>query len=246
MPIGALSRISKSLSQGGKCVSNLRGILQSGVAAGEPFDYIKPARRFSVDGSLSSISTEGAGDWSNTIKKAFYSTDPEGSAAFRYADFPITTGTSGTLVFRMYIQTQDPTLVPQVQTIFQNGDTNTNGYRIVLTHYEVSFETYEYDVHFARCQDPSGSWVKLNSSSLSEASWNQFSVRFTTNLDTVVTSYQNGSETQAGVTITAVDAPGGNEAPFWLGFYGRLTDMAVLNGTLTNAQLAAYGTAPYI
>jgi hypothetical protein len=69
MPIAVLSRLSKSLSQGGKCVSNLRGFAQSELA-GEPFDYIKPTRRFSFDGALSSISTEGTGDWTNTIQKA--------------------------------------------------------------------------------------------------------------------------------------------------------------------------------
>jgi hypothetical protein len=69
MPIALLSRLSKSLSQGGKCVSNLRGLIQSDVA-GEPFDYLKPTRRFSFDGALSSISTVGTGDWTNTIQKA--------------------------------------------------------------------------------------------------------------------------------------------------------------------------------
>lgn len=250
MPIGVLSRVSKSLSQGGNCVSNLRGFAQSDLA-GEPFDYIKPTRRFSFDGALSSISTEGAGDWANTIPNAYYSTDSEGSATFRYGDFPISQSRSGTLLFRMYLQTfNDPSLIPPVQTVFRNGTVGTNGYGIELTYEEVAFETFEWNLYFAPLQDASGAWIKLNTSGpLSENTWYQFSVAFSTNIqkdETQIVGYQDGSAQVDAYLLNSIVAPGDQDAPFWLGFYGRLTDMAVINVPLTNTQLAAYGTAPYI
>jgi hypothetical protein len=251
MPIGVLSRVSNSLSQGGNCVSNLRGFAQSDLA-GEPFDYIKPTRRFSFDGALSSISTVGAGDWANTIQKAYYSTDSEGSAAFRYGDFPLTQSISGTLLFRMYLQTfNDPLLIPPVQTVFRNGTDGTDGYGIKLTYDEVGFETFEWNVHFCRLQDASAAWIKLNvSGPLLENTWYQFSVAFSTategKAETQIVAYQDGLAQVDAFLSNPIIAPGDTEAPFWLGFYGRLTDMTVINVPLTNTQLAAYGTAPYI
>jgi hypothetical protein len=257
MPIGVLSRLSNSLSQGGNCVTNLRGFVQSELA-GEPLDYIKPTRRFSFDGALSSISTEPEdGPWANTIQRAFYSTDSEGSAELRYGDFPISQSTSGTILFRMYIQTwNDPLLIPAVQTVFQNGTSGVDGYGIKLTFAEVGVESFEWNLYFCRLTDSlQTAWIKLNTSGpLVENTWYQFSVRFvrrTINnprptLVSTVVAYQNGSFQVDQNLASLIIAPGDTEAPFWLGFYGRLTDMALLNVPLTDAQLAAYGTAPYI
>jgi hypothetical protein len=251
MPIAVLSRLTKSLSQGGKCVSNLRGFAQSDLA-GEPFDYIKPTRRFSFDGALSSISTEGAGPWATTIPNAYYSTDSEGSAELRYGDVPLTQSRSGTLLFRMYLQTfNDPLLIPPVQTVFKNGTAATNGYGIKLTYDEFAPEEFEWNLHFARLQDASAAWIKLNvSGPLLENTWYQFSVAFSTategKAETQIVAYQDGLAQVDAFLSNPIVAPGDTEAPFWLGFYGRLTDMAVINVPLTNVQLAAYGTAPYI
>ena len=251
MPIGVLSRISNSLSQGGNCVSNLRGFAQSELA-GEPFDYIKPTRRFSIDGALSSISTVGSGDWSNTIQKAYYSTDSEGSAAFRYSGGLVSSAITGTILFRMYIQTfNDPLLIPPVQTVFRNGTDGTDGYGIKLTYDEVVPEEFEWNLYFCRLQDAQSIWTKLNwSGPLSENTWYQFSVRFNTFVDkgnetTQVVCYQDGLfqvDVDMGNLITTPTA--GITAV--LEFYGRITDFALLESQLTNVQLAAYGTAPYI
>ena len=251
MPIGVLSRISNSLSQGGKCVSNLRGFAQSDLA-GEPFDYIKPARRFSFDADLSSISTVGAGDWTNTIQKAYYSTDSEGSGAFRYSGGLVSSAITGTILFRMYIQTWgDPSLIPPVQTVFRNGTAATNGYGIKLTYDEVVPEEFEWNLYFCRLQDAQNSWIKLNQSGpLQLNTWYQFSVRFNTVIDkgdevTEVVAYQNGSYQLLSFMNGLITTPTAGITAV-LEFYGRITDFALLESQLTNVQLAAYGTAPYI
>jgi hypothetical protein len=155
----------------------------------------------------------------------------------------------------MYIQEFPPlSTIPALQTVFQNGDGGEfpNGYGIKLTYTEVGFEEFEWDLYFARLQDPRQDWIKLNASgALSVNTWYQFSVRFNTFSDkgsdtTNIIAYQNGSAQVNQDLTNPIVAPGELDAPFWLGFYGRLTDMAVINVPLTTTQLAAYGTAPYI
>jgi hypothetical protein len=250
MPIGTLSRIPNSVSQGGKCLSNLRGVFPSA-----PYDYANPSRLFNVaaTGSIGTAGDSGAGAWSNTIQRAYYSTDSEQDATIRYQGGLLSSATSGTILFRMYIQTYPNPFVPLVQTVFSNGRFASDGYGIFLTHDEIGFETYEYNLHFARLQDASSEWVKLNVSALGESQWHQFSVRFTTESTggekpvtlTTVISYRDGSS-QVNITMNnPIDTPTTGPT-FLLGFYGRMTDFAFLESQLSLTQLAAYGTAPYI
>jgi hypothetical protein len=251
MPIGTLSRISKSLSQGGKCLSNLRGVTPSA-----PYDYAKPSRLFNIGGATGSISTVGSGNWSNTIRRAYYSTDSESDASIRYQGGVLSTATSGTILFRMYIQPfPNPANTPLVQTVFTNGAVGSDGYGIFLTHDEVAFETYQYNLHFGRLQDASSEWVKLNTTSgqLNESTWYQFSVRFTTTTIvepkpttfSEVVAYQDGI-LQIQTTMNNPITTPTSSTTYILGFYGRMTDYAFLESQLSLTQLAAYGTAPYI
>jgi len=251
MPIGTLSRIPNSVSQGGKCLSNLRGVFPSA-----PYDYANPSRLFNVaaTGSIGTAGDSGAGAWSNTIQRAYYSLFPDQDADIRYQGGLLSTTRSGTILFRMYIQPFDnPAETPLLQTVFLNGAPGTDGYGIFLTHDEIEFETYQYNLHFARLQDASSEWVKLNVSALGESQWHQFSVRFTTESSggekpvtlTIVKSYRDGSP-QVDITMNnpiTIPTPG---ITYILRFYGRMTDFAFLESQLSLTQLAAYGTAPYI
>jgi len=248
MPIGVLSRIPNSVSQGGKCRSNLRGVTPSA-----PYDYANPARTFNVTSATGSISTAEAGAWANTIQKAYYSTDSEGDASLRYQGGVLSTARSGTILFRMYIQEFPPLIsIPDVQTIFNNGAEATDGYGIKLRYMEVGVETFEWNLYFARLQDTDREdWIKLNTSPLSTSTWYQFSVRFNTvtgdkGETTTIVAYQNGSAQVDEDLANPIETPSSNVTTTILGFYGRMTDFAFLESQLTDVQLAAYGTAPYI
>lgn len=235
MPIGALSRIPTSVSRNGTCKSNLRGASPSA-----PYDYAAPSRTFTVGAALGSISTAGAGDWSNTITRAYDNTDAEGDATILYSPL-LSNAKNGTLLFRMNINPL-PT-PPGLQFIFTNG--LSNGYGIYLTYDEVAVETFEYNLHFGRQQDASDSWVKLNSSPLSDSTWYQYSIRFTTPLPkTFVDAYQNGTQTVTTAQLDAMTTP--TNKTTLMGFFGRLTDFAFLEAELSDSELAAFGTAPYI
>jgi hypothetical protein len=225
-----------------------------GVTPSAPYDYANPSRLFNVGGVTGSISTEGSGDWSNTIQKAYYSTDSEQDATISYQGGLLSTTRSGTILFRMYIQPfANPAETPLLQTVFLNGAPGTDGYGIFLTHDEIAFETYQYNLHFARLQDASSEWVRLNVSGLGESQWHQFSVRFTTESTggekpitvSQVVAYKDGGS-QVNITMNApIDTPT-TGTTFLLGFYGRLTYFAFLESQLSLTQLATYGTAPYI
>jgi hypothetical protein len=250
MPIGVLSRIPNSVSRGGKCLSNLRGVTPSA-----PYDYANPSRLFNVGENTSSISTEGSGAWSNTIQRAYYLPDSDGNARIDYQEGLLSNATSGTILFRMYIQPfNDPGQTPLVQTVFKNGADGMDGYGIRLTYdYDGSSEFY-WNLHFCRLQDVSSEWIKLNvSAPLQPETWYQFSVRFRTissggdepTISSQVDVYQDGALQTKTTMNFPIDTPTASVTSL-LQFFGRMTDFAFLETQLSDSQLAAYGTAPYI
>ena len=242
MPIGVLCRVPNSVSQGGACKTNLRGVTPS-----KPYDYVAPSREFTVGSALGSISTEGAGAWSNTIPRAYYSNDSENSSAITYPSM-ISTTTAGTLLFRIYIQEFSPgNTPPQIQTVFQNGQTGTNGYGVFLYTVVPPRESAIYTLLFGRLEDPSGSWVKLNtdSATLNPNQWYQFSVLFNSGDNkSVVRVFQDGSFSRQG-NMLEITAPSAGTTQL-MNFYGRITDFALIEKEFTDTQLALYGNTPYI
>lgn len=239
MPIGVLSRIPNSLSQGGKCRTNLRGLTPS-----TPYDFVAPSRSFTVGPALSSISTLGSGGWSETIRKAYYSTDSEQSAAITYPSM-ISTAVAGTLLFRIYIQ-EYPSSPPVNQTVFQNGQTGTNGYGVFLNTFDDRSQII-YTLYFGRLQDSSMNWVKINtdSTTLNPNEWNQFSLMFNSgDGKSVVRVFQNGAFVKQG-NFSEITTPSSGTTQI-MNFFGRITDFALIEKEFTDTQLAAYGTAPYI
>ena len=241
-----LVQIPASLSQGGKCLSNLRGVTPSA-----PYDYVSPSRTFTVGADLGTIATGTSEPWMNTIQKAYTSTNSDGSATITYSGL-LSDARTGSLVFRMYIQPfADPSLVPLTQTVFQNGQAAVNGYGIFLTHDEIGDDEFEYNIHFGRLQDDSKEWLRMNQDPLGEEKWYQFSIRFTTPSGVLgdtstITVYQNGSPSIDEQELwQAIDTPTLGPT-FLFGFFGRMTDFAFLDSKVSNNQLAAYGTAPYI
>lgn len=241
MPIGVLSRIPQSVSRGGTCKTNLRGVNPSA-----PYDYAVPSRTFTVGAALGSISTEGSGNWSNTITKAYQNTDADSISSIQYPGL-LSSATSGTLLFRMYIQTYPSNPPPGLQTLFRNGMNGLDGYAVYLTYDEVAFETFEYNLHFGRTQDVSANWIKLNTSALSETTWYQFSIRFQTSGGlTTVTAFQDGTQTVIPVLMNSLITTPTQSTSLMPFFFGRMTDFVFLEAQLTDSQLAAFGTAPYI
>ena len=235
MPAGALVQIPTSVSRGGKCKTNLRGVTPSA-----PYDYVNPTATLTGGAALGSISTAGSGNWSNTIPFAYYSTSSDEDSSITYPGL-LSSAVSGTLLFRIYIQPQ--VTPPQAQTVFANGRFGLDGYGIPLTYDEVAFETYEYNLHFARLQDASANWIKLNTTALSTGQWYQFSIRFETSAKTTVTWYQDGTPNNP-FELNPITTP--TDSTSLMGFFGRMTDIALLEDQLTNSQLALFGTAPYI
>jgi hypothetical protein len=240
MPIGALSRIPTSVSRNGTCKSNLRGASPSA-----PYDYAAPSRTFSVGSSLGSISTSGAGTWSNSIPRAYVLIDPESSATITYPAL-LSSSKNGTLLLRIYIEPLASP--PGLQAIFTNG--SGNGYGVYLTYdvNESDPELYEYNVRFS-FQETASTGIKLNTSPLVPLTWYQFSIRFNTQTSrpfpTFVTAYQGGTQTVTETQVTGVmSIPSGGTTV--MNFFGRLTDFAFLEAQLSNSELAAFGTAPYI
>lgn len=240
MPAGNLVRIPNSISRGGKCKTNLRGVKPSA-----PYDYVAPSRTFTVGSALSSTTTVGSGTWSNTIQRAYQNIDHEGDASITYPSL-LSSNTSGTLLLRMYIQPFPTTPVPGSQTLFLNGLAGSDGYGVFLTYDEVTFETYEYNLHFGRLRDLSADWIKLNPSALSESTWYQFSIKFETRegSPTEVSAFQDGSKTVNRATMNEINDPTTSTALMY--FYGRMTDIALIEDLLSDSQLAAYGSAPYV
>jgi hypothetical protein len=245
MPIGVLSRVPNSVSQGGACKTNLRGVTPS-----KPYDYVAPSRTFTVGSALGSISTAGAGAWSNTICQAYYSNDSENSSAITYPSM-ISTATTGTLLIRIYIQEFPGGRAPSIQTVFQNGQTATNGYGVFLFTVNIFGEPPIYTLYFGRLQDDSSTWVQMNQpsppgSALNANQWYQFSVGFApsgTGTSTI-RIYQDGSSVSQSDIVEIITPLDGTTQI--MNFYGRVTDFALIEKAFTNEQLAAYGTAPYI
>lgn len=242
MPAGSLVRIPTSTSRNGTCKTNLRGVRRN---SGSLFDFIDSERALTYGPDLAIVSTTGSGNWSNTIQYAFQNTNSDGDASITYPSV-ISTKTSGTLLFRMYIQPYPTTPVPGLQAVFINGSFGTDGYGVFLTYDEVAFETYEYNTYFGRLQDLSADWIKLNPSALSESTWYQFSIKFETSPGnpTEVTAFQDGSKTVNSASMNEINDPTTTTALMY--FYGRMTDIALLEDQLSPEQLVAYGTAPYV
>lgn len=243
MPAFPLARISKSVSRNGDCKTNLRG-----VSPASPYDYAAPTRAFIVGPALESVSTEGQGDWSNTIKAAYSSRNSELSATITYPSL-VSTAISGTLLIRLFlIDFTSGNVPPEYQTVFKNGNNNTNGYGLILYSYlNKDTESYNYTLFFGRLQDTSGSWVNINpdANSLNTKTWYQYSIKFTSAAgNTTVLLYQGGTFIkQATITGEITTPTGGTEI---MNFYGAITDFALIESSFSDSQLAAYGTAPYI
>jgi hypothetical protein len=248
MAVRALVRIPTSVSRNGACKSNLRGF-----QPGAPYDYVNPSRIFTVGASLTSISTSGAGTWSNTIQWAYQSTDSEGDPSITYSSL-LSTSTSGTILLRIYIQSL--LTPPALQTIFLNGIRGANGYGIELVStFNAELDAYDYTLRFTRLNDTEATdTVKLNSSTtIPVDSWQQFSIRFNTSIapppreETVseITSYQNGDFVVQRTMTSPIVTPTPPGITVVMNFYGRLTDFAFLETQLSTNELALFGSAPY-
>jgi len=245
MPIGVLSRIPNSVSQGGTCKTNLRGVTPS-----KPYDFAAPSRPFTVGTALGSSSTEGAGAWSNTIRQAYSSTSSDDSSAITYRSM-LSTATTGTLLIRIYIQEFPPEgKPPEFQTVFQNGKTGAgaNGYGIFLQTVPVEGESPNYTLFFGRLQDTSDNWVQMSQgSTMNVNEWYQFSLGFAPTGDgtSTVRISRGGSAVIQSTISPEISEPSAGTTEL-MNFFGRITDFALIEKVFTDAQLAAYGTAPYI
>jgi hypothetical protein len=244
MPIGVLSRIPPSLSRGGTCKTNLRGAFDRGKA----YDYARPTRVITAAADSGKISTAGAGPWANSVGWAHYSTNEDGDPSLTYPA-NASTSTSGTLLFRMYIQTRT-NKAPQ-QYVFYNGTPGTDGYAVILETNDVA-EPPEKNLFFYHMDDINGGdRFQLNSIPMNDNQWYQYSVKFETVTIsaltvTTVTAYENGTQTVGALSFnTPILAPTGTTVVL-ASFHGRITDFAILDSLFSDTYLASFGSAPFI
>jgi hypothetical protein len=249
------------LSRGGTCKTNLRGI-----NATAPTDYIDSSRTFtsSYIQSVDTSSVENAGVWSATIKKAYEASSTENDPLLQYPSL-LSTSTTGTLLFRLYIKTlPEGATVQEGQCVFLNGDTDASGggsgYGVFVTtdasgiDYNLFFTLFGTDKEI---KEPTS--LQINSSLLALDTWYSYGVQFETVDDpdkgssTFLTVYENGNLTLANNPLAPMVTPSGGTylfsyTPLGAPFYGGLTDFALLDAPagIAGLSLPEYGSAPYI
>lgn len=242
---GSVVTVPRSLNRDGVCKTNLRGA----IIANKVYDYATTSNGVISGGPDSGkISTSGAGTWANSVAWAHYSTNEDGDARLTYPK-NASVSTSGTILFRMYIQTRTNPLVSQY--VFYNGAVGGNGYAVIL-EYNNKVDPPEYNVFFYHMDDVTGTdRFQLNSAPMNINQWYQYSIKFETvtisaTTITTVTAYENGTQT---VTPTAfnnpIQTPTGTTVVL-ASFHGRITDFAILDTLFSDQYLARFGTAPFI
>lgn len=236
MPGKPLFRIPISVSRNNYCKTNLRGVTQ-----GVPYDFVVPSRGFSTGSALSSIdvSGSGVGDWYTMIRHTFSSNNPYDNPTIVYSSC-VSTSDFASIIFRLKIYTH-PT-PPPYQMVLENGRLGLSGYGIYIIY---NFGTY--DIYFTRLNDsfPFTDPIQMNSGSLNENQWYQFSVKYNIGArSTTVTVYQDGNLTTNTSFAVNMTTPSIGTNVF--GYFGEFTDFAILDTLLPNSQLAAFGKAPYV
>jgi hypothetical protein len=248
MPAGNLVSLPPSLSRSGNTLVNLRGIIEGGKA----FNYIPQAVVNPTVANISRVTTSlnsNSGGWTSTIRYAF---EPDAEGTFSYIDFgkPISIDTSFTILFRILCkELTDSNVVPY---IFFNGDIfNFSGYII-------QYDAIQQNISFGIASNPEGGpvfgLVTLNTTPIVTNTWYHYGIRVTTSGGTTVMNWwQNGGVKQTSNLGFEFLAPGGggaklmNDPSNYAPFYGKLTDFVFLNGaSLTDSQMAAFGTAPFV
>ena len=227
----ALVRIPNSISQGGTCKTNLRGVATSAI-----FDFVSPSRTFTTGPNLVSETVVGGGLWKNTIKRCFANGASGGDAKITYPSI-VSTSTSATILIRLNVTFSDTPILQQ--GIFQNGTIGADGYGIVL-----KYEITDYNLYFVNFRDMQE--VLINSTGLNTDTWYQISIRFFTDSGvTTLEIYQDGSRKVSSLTLNSeILSPSGST--ILLDFYGKVTDFALIEKQFTDTQLKLYGTAPYV
>lgn len=246
MPIGALVRIPTSLSRGGHCVTNLRGLIPDA-----PIDYINPSRSITAQNLSRGNSGDyaGSGNWVNTIRYTFQSNEVF-PPSLTYPSL-LSTATTGTLLFRMYLLTPKFSINP-VQCLFKNGRLvpgSGSGYAVLLS-YDASGETYILQFVLPGV----GSAVMNTGPSMTYETWYTYGVVFdslTSPGSTKLRIYENGTVI-GSTTLDPMITPTTGTSLFVDGetsqfrFLGGITDFALLESTLTEDEILAFANAPYI
>lgn len=226
-------RLPTSLSRGGKCLTNLRGVFKPD---GSLYDFAAPDRQLPNDETYPATKEKTTtGVWSSSIPWAY-----TGDFSFFFYPSLLSSSTSGTIIFRLYIKSIE---YPQSETlVFYNGVAYQDGYIILLIYNGSS-----YSLDFANFADLTNDRITISDGSLQTNTWYQFSVSFTTTEgSTTLQIYQNGSAvpTSGSTLANAIITPTANTAVSVTAT--SLTDFAVFDEVLPNRQLAAFGQAPYL
>jgi len=246
MPSGSLVRISYSLSRNGTCKTNLRG-----YTATTPYDYVLPSRTITSLNVDSVTTTDVVETWTNQIQRAFNATseNTEVSPSITYPNIVSTAATDITILIRIYLNPRTTTTPPLYQYVFRNGtagDAETgSGYDILVESVETEDPgEYDINVYFHNCADDKfGKLIKISSANLSYSQWYSYSIRIDSS--SFLTAFENGTNT-AKVSIDPITTPAGSTSLFLDSFYGRITDFALIESSLTDSMLDGYATAPYI
>ncbi len=238
-------RIPTSLSRGGKCVTNMRGVFKED---GTPYDFVNPGREIIKGAQIDKVKTN-TGVWSSSIPWAYTTTDVSGDLVLTYPSL-VSSARSGTVIFRMLIKNQASP--PSEQAIFINGNVFSDGYGILLAYqYDSTLSQNVYNIYFTNLRDPFLDRVQLNDNPLSLNTWYQFSVAFDTqtvsaSTYTTLYIYQDGIASRfSGLTLLyEILTP--TNATSLMGFVGSLTDFALIEEVLPTTQLAVFGKAPYL
>jgi hypothetical protein len=250
MPIGALVQIPTSLSRGGKCVTNLRGL-----SPGATQDYASPSRTFTTTNLVRNVCTNigGVGNWANTIPNSFETKSELETSLIEYPGL-LSSSKTGTLLFRMYLLERTPGTPPipsRVECIMKNGQIQPgagDGYAVLLS-YDASGDFYALNFVL-----PGAGFVQMNSgASLNFNTWYTYGVKFDSNASpgsTIITIFENGTFISSASQSEMITPTGGtslfSDPSFGLPFYGGITDFTILETLLSDDEIIAFATAPYI
>ena len=243
MPGGNLVRIPTSLSRGGTTLTNLRGVLTSGNALDYTGKYIPTTSDIL---QVTSAFQSNSAAWTSTIRYAFEPVSESNTPYISYGSI-ILNESNATFLFRVLC---NPLVNSNTGFILLNG--NTEYYGLFYLYYDPSSSNIDFAI--SENVNYNYAFFRLNSSSINPNQWYHYGVKLTTsNSNTTVDWWENGVK-QAGCNLgweylvpTSGETKLFNDNTNFYPFYGKLTDIVLMNGNpLSDDQMAAFGSAPFV